>query len=83
VVPCALCLSCLKRVYRRQRYVLNARDCRKITEGLLCSHVKGPGEERVKSIFIDFPFSLPSGALKCVLHKSTHKILKNELGPKL
>jgi hypothetical protein len=77
-------LSGLKRVYSRQRYVLNARDCRKLTEGLSCSHVKDPGEERFKSIFfINFPFSLPSGALKCVLCNSTNKILKNELGPKL
>jgi hypothetical protein len=30
-------------------------------------HMKGPGEERVKSIFIHFPFSLLSGVLTCVL----------------
>jgi hypothetical protein len=31
----------------------------------------GLGEERVKSIFIHFPFSQPSGALKCVLTAQT------------
>jgi hypothetical protein len=77
-------LSCLKRVYSRQRYVLNARVCRKLTEDLSRSHVKGPGDERVKSIFfINFPISLPSGALKTVLYNSTNKIWKNEFCPKL
>jgi hypothetical protein len=31
------------------------------------SHLKGPLEERVKSNFIHFQFSLPSGALMCVI----------------
>jgi hypothetical protein len=29
--------------------------------------MKGPAEERVKYIFIHFPFFLPYGTLKCVL----------------
>jgi hypothetical protein len=45
--------------------------------------MKGSGEERVKSIFIQFPFSLPSGALNYVLSKSTNSIWKKELGPKI
>jgi hypothetical protein len=45
--------------------------------------MKSPGEERCKSIFIHYPFSLPSGALKCVLSNSANRIYKNELGPKI
>jgi hypothetical protein len=45
--------------------------------------IKGPGEERVKSIFIHFPFSLPSSALKLVLSNSINRIWKNELHPKI
>jgi hypothetical protein len=45
--------------------------------------MKGPGEERVKSIFIHFPFSLPSGALNCVISNSTNIILKKEEEPKI
>jgi hypothetical protein len=37
-------------------------------------YLKGPGEERVKSILIRFPFLLPSGALKCVLSNTTDRI---------
>jgi hypothetical protein len=47
------------------------------------SDMKGPGEERVKSIFIHFTFLLPSGALKCVLFNSINTIWKNELRPKI
>jgi hypothetical protein len=46
-------------------------------------HMEGPREERVKSIFINFPFSLSSVALKCVLSSITNRIWKNELGPKI
>jgi hypothetical protein len=44
--------------------------------------VKGPGEERVKSVFTHFPFSLPPGALKCALSNNTNRIWKNEVVPK-
>jgi hypothetical protein len=46
-------------------------------------HMMGPGKEAVKFIFIQFPFSLLSAALKCVLSNSTTGIRKNELGPKI
>jgi hypothetical protein len=49
----------------------------------LDAYMKGPEEERVKSIFIHFPFSLPLGALKCELSNNTNRIWKNELGPKI
>jgi hypothetical protein len=45
--------------------------------------MKGPGEERVEYIFIHFPFSQPSDALKCILSNSINGIWKNELGPKI
>jgi hypothetical protein len=45
--------------------------------------MKGPGEERVKYIFMHFLFFLPSGALNCVLSNSTNRISKNELGSKI
>jgi hypothetical protein len=45
--------------------------------------MKGPEEERVKSIFINFLFSLPSGALKGVFSNITNRIWKNELGSKI
>jgi hypothetical protein len=42
--------------------------------------MKGPGEERVKSISTHFPFSLSSDALKSVVSNSKNRIWKNELG---
>jgi hypothetical protein len=53
------------------------------TQFLVSFYLEGPGEERVKSNFINFPFSLPSGALKCVLSNNTNRIWKKELGQKI
>jgi hypothetical protein len=44
-----------------------------------CSHKeKGPGEERLKYIFIHFPFLFLPGALKCVISNNPNEIRKNE-----
>jgi hypothetical protein len=44
---------------------------------------KDQGKERIHFIFIHFTFSLPCGALKCVLSNSTNRNVKNESGPKI